>query len=132
MGFENPVVGQVVDYIREQYGAEPEFLWAKTPNDAAFRHANHKWFGALLLDTPRRVLGLSGEGTADILDLKCDPALIGALMDGKRYLPGYHMNKEHWFTAVLDDQTDLTELKTLIDRSYTLTSVKKHSKNSRS
>ena len=132
MEFENGVTRQVADYIREQYGVEPEFLWAKSPNNAAFRHANHKWFGALLLDTPKRVLGLPGGGGVDILDLKCDPPLIGALLDGRRYLPGYHMNKEHWITAVLDGQTDLEELKSLIDRSYTLTSVKKSSKNSRS
>lgn len=131
MEFKNETTRRVVEYIREQYGVEPEFLWAKGPNNAAFRHANHRWFGALLLDTPRRVLGLPGEDGVDILDLKCDPPLIGALLDGARYLPGYHMNKEHWITAVLDGHTDLTELKSLIDRSYTLTSVKKSSKNSR-
>jgi len=130
--FENPVTSQVVDYVREQYGVEPEFLWAKSPSNAAFRHASHKWFGALLLDTPKRVLGLPGEGAVDILDLKCDPPLIGALLDGRRYLPGYHMNKEHWITAVLDGGADMTELKSLIDLSYTLTSVKNTSKNSRS
>ncbi len=132
MLFENPITRQVVDYIREQYGAEPEFLWAKSPNNAAFRHTNHKWFGALLLSVPKRVLGLPGEESEDILDLKGDPLLIGALLDGRRYLPGYHMNKEHWFTAVLNDQTDLEELESLIDRSYALTGEKRSRKISRS
>lgn len=125
---DNQAVIQVLDYIWEQYGVRPEFLWAHTPNHAAFRHNNHKWFGALLLDTPRKVLGLPNEGTLDILNLKCDPMLIGSLLDGKRYLPGYHMNKEHWITAVLDEDTDLSELIGLIDHSYELTGVKRRVK----
>ena len=39
----------VIRYIEETYGAEPEFLWAKYPDDAVFRHSNNKkWFAAML------------------------------------------------------------------------------------
>ena len=55
-----------------------------------------------MLRTPKRVLHLPGEGSVDILGLKCDPMIIGSLVDGKRFLPlaiqvhhavcdGYHM-----------------------------------------
>ena len=112
---------QVVACIRDTYGTEPEFLWAKTPNNAAFRHwRNKKWFAALLLDVPRKTLGLPGAGQVDILDVKCDPRMIGSLLDGKGYLPGYHMNKEHWITLVLDGSVPLEQVCALIGLSYEL------------
>lgn len=116
---------EVIDYIKRKYNTNPEFLWARTPNNAAFRHSgNKKWFAALLLDTPRKNLGLSGEGRVDILDLKCHPLMIGSLLDGKRYLPGYHMNKEHWITLLLDGSIPLNEITPLIDLSYDLVDKK--------
>lgn len=81
---------------------------------------NRKWFAALLMQTPKRRLGLEGGGGVDILDLKCDPRLIGSLLDGKRYLPGYHMNKEHWITLLLDGSIPLEEIYGQIDMSYNL------------
>ena len=123
------MVSQVLDYIKGEYDCEPEFLWARTPNNAAFRHqGNKKWFAALLLDTPREKLGLSGGGGVDILDLKCDPRMIGSLVDGKGYLPGYHMNKEHWLTVLLDGTVPLGDICGLIDMSYGLTCIKRKQK----
>lgn len=122
MGLNNFETVQVIRYIEEKYGVAPEFLWKKTPNNAIFRHkSNAKWFAALLLDTPTKRLGFSEDGQVDILDLKCDPKLIGSLMDGKHYLPGYHMNKEHWITVVLDPSVCMDEVNGLIDLSYDAT-----------
>lgn len=112
---------EVLEYIKTKYDAKPEFLWAKTPGNAAFRHCgNKKWFGALLLDMPRKTLGLPGEGRVDILNLKCEPRMIGSILDGTRFLPGYHMNKEHWITLLLDGSIPLQEIFPLIDLSYAL------------
>lgn len=122
----HPVTAEAVRYIKEQYGAEPEFLWAKTPGNAVFRHkGNNKWFAALLLDMPRKKLGLPDGDRVDILDLKCDPVMIGSLLDGTRYLPGYHMNKEHWITLLLDGSIPNDELRAMIDLSYHITKGKK-------
>ena len=111
----------IIAHIRETYGAEPEFLWARTPNNAVFRHSGTgKWFAALLLEVPRQSLGLPGGGRADILDLKCGPAMIGSLLDGRRYFPGYHMNKEHWISVLADGSVPLDELAPLLELSYRL------------
>ena len=89
-------------YTQRAYGVRPEFLWAKFPANAALRHADtKKWFG-VIIRLPRSKLGLPGGGDVDILDLKGAPRLIGSLIDGLRYLSAYHMNKEHWFTVLLD------------------------------
>lgn len=55
------------------------------------------------------------------LNLKCDPHLANALRD--RYdavTPGYHANKRHWNTIVLDGSVPEEELVELIDHSYAL------------
>ena len=119
------VTSEVIGYIKSKYDSEPEFLWKRTPNNAVFRHqGNRKWFAALLLDMPREKLGLVESGKVDVLNLKCDPLLLGSLLDGKRYLPGYHMNKEHWITLLLDGSIPLHEIFELIDMSRRLTCKK--------
>ncbi|MBQ8143575.1 MAG: MmcQ/YjbR family DNA-binding protein [Butyricicoccus sp.] len=120
------ITGQIVEHIREWYGVGPEFLWAKNPNNAAIRHPNNKkWFAALLLSLPRKLLGLAGEGTVDVIDLKCDPLMIGSVIDGARILPGYHMNKEHWITVLLDGSVPPEEIFPLIALSFDLIDQKK-------
>ena len=55
-----------------------------------------------------------------ILDVKCDPDLVGMLIQTYGFLPGYHMNKRHWITILLDES--VSEAKTLdfLDMSYDL------------
>ena len=54
---------EVIAYVRDRYGAEPEYLWESLPTAFVFRHAhNGKWF-AVAMDTPRARLGLPGEGS---------------------------------------------------------------------
>lgn len=122
MEFKSPTTAGVVAHIRETYGAEPEFLWIKTPGNAVFRHqSSRKWFAALLMETPGRRLGLKEDGLLDILDLKCDPKLIGSLLEGGHCLPGYHMNKEHWITVPLNGSVPLEDIFSLLAMSYDLT-----------
>lgn len=117
---------EVTAHIKDYYGIEPDFLWENSPSNAAFRHRGHKkWFAALLMDLPCEKLGLSGRGAVDIINLKCDPRLIGTLLDGTRYFPAYHMNKEHWVSLLLDGSIPMDEISFLIETSYQLTDKKK-------
>jgi predicted DNA-binding protein (MmcQ/YjbR family) len=53
------------------------------------------------------------------INLKCDPLEAIELRD--RYesvLPGYHMNKKHWNTVVLDGSIPRKEVLAMIDHSY--------------
>ena len=115
----------IIAYIRAQFGVEPEYLWEQPSRNAVFRRAdNRKWFAVLLPGLPRRTLRLPGEGTVDVLNLKCGPVLLGSLLDGRRYLPSYHMNKEHWVSVLLDGSVSMEELAPLIDLSRQLTAKK--------
>lgn len=115
----------VFDYAKETYGTEPEYLWEKTPDSAILRHSsNNKWYAAVL-DVQKFRLGLEGDEVVDILDVKCDPMLIGSLTEKNGYFKAYHMNKEKWITIILDGTVPDEEIFGLIDLSYELTDVKK-------
>jgi predicted DNA-binding protein (MmcQ/YjbR family) len=55
------------------------------------------------------------------VNLKCDPDLALELRDRyEQVTPGYHMNKKHWNTVVLDGVIAEREIKKMIDHSYDL------------
>ena len=108
-------------YISEVYSAVPEFPWIRYPNYAVFRHqSNQKWF-AVILEVPRAKLGLQGEGILEIVNLKCDPVLVGSLRSEPGFFPAYHMNKENWISVALDGSVPDSEIKMLLDLSYDAT-----------
>lgn len=55
------------------------------------------------------------------VNLKCDPAEAQMLRDiFDAVKPGYHMNKRHWNTVLLDGSLPRGELERMMDRSYAL------------
>lgn len=111
-------------YAREAYGAEPEYLWADLPDYAVLRHSlGGKWF-ALVAEMPKKTLGLPGEGSVDVVNLKLDPALVYILREQPGYLPAYHMNKTHWITVMLDGSVPPERVYDLLNQSYDLTKQK--------
>lgn len=55
------------------------------------------------------------------LNLKCDPVKAEGLREiYPAVLPGYHMNKRHWNTIVLDGSIADTDIQSMIDDSYDL------------
>lgn len=118
--FKSEDAQQVVRYVREKYQDELQFLWRRFPENAILRRKdNQKWYAALLV-LQRKKLGLDQAGLVEIIDLRGKPEHIAALVDGKRYFPGYHMNKKHWFTMCLDGSVPLQEMFDWIDQSFVL------------
>ena len=55
------------------------------------------------------------------MNLKCDPDKVEALRDCfASIIPGYHMNKRHWNTLILDGSLPDDLILSLIDDSYAL------------
>lgn len=55
------------------------------------------------------------------MNLKCDPVEATALRDiFEAVIPGYHMNKKHWNTVILDGSIPVGEIERMIDNSYSL------------
>jgi len=70
-----------------------------------------KIFALLSLDQDRQI------------NLKCDPDLAISLREEHDFvIPGYHMNKVHWNTILLDGRVRAEQLKGWIDHSYMLVS----------
>ena len=60
------------------------------------------------------------------INLKCDPAFAIDLRE--RYssvTPGFHMNKKHWNTVMLDGSVPDKEVQSWIDHSYNLVAKKR-------
>ena len=108
-------------YLADTYGSEGEHLFAKYPSFLVFRHnGNRKWF-AVIMDIPRKNLGLAGEGEISVVNLKCDTRLIGSFREEPGIFPGWHMNKAHWLSVALDGTAEDEKIKFLVDMSYELT-----------
>ena len=115
---------ELQDHIAEVYGVSPDFPWENYPTFAVYRHTNNqKWF-ALVMDIPKSKLGLRKDGMIDIVNLKCDPLLIGSLRLEKGIFPAYHMSKDKWISVALDGSADEDQIKALLDMSFELTGTK--------
>jgi predicted DNA-binding protein (MmcQ/YjbR family) len=79
------------------------------PEDIVFKVAGKIFAIAALMEVPPRV------------NLKCDPDLALELRDRyEQVTPGYHMNKKHWNTVVLEGVIPEQEITKMIDHSYEL------------
>lgn len=114
----------VLVLARDRFSAPGEVFSERHPGYVILRHPNKKWFG-IIMDLPRAALGLAGEGMVDALNVKCDPALIGSIRLQPGILPGYHMNKNHWITVLLDGTVPLSDVAALLGMSYDLVNSKK-------
>lgn len=117
--FKGDCAHAVINYVREKYGDELEFLWKDFKNAVWRRKDNKKWYAAVLT-VAKRKLGLDCDGLVAVIDLRTDPEVLSSLLDGKRYFPAYHMNKRHWFTMRLDGSVPAEEICTWLDKSYEL------------
>ena len=100
-------------YIMEEYHAENE----------VFRHpGNRKWF-ALIMEVTGDRLGLPDHEKHAVVNLKCDPLLIGSLRAEPGFFPAYHMNKASWITAALDGSIPDDKLKMLLELSFEATAL---------
>ena len=115
---------ELESFIKETYNADANYPRFRYPNYEVFRHSsNQKWF-ALIMDVPKRKLGLQGTETLDVINFKCAPLLIGSLREESGFFPAYHMNKDSWITVALDGSVSDEKIKMLLDMSYQATAPK--------
>ena len=81
---------------------------------------------ALVMKIKGKMFALASLESFASINLKCDPEEAVELRE--RYnavLPGYHMNKKHWNTIIVDGTLGSKQLKECIDNSYMLVKGKK-------
>ncbi|MBX3255855.1 MAG: MmcQ/YjbR family DNA-binding protein [Chitinophagaceae bacterium] len=105
-------VEQIREYCLSRSGAGESLPFG--PDVVVFK-VDEKIFLLLSLDT-----------TPVQFNVKCDPAKAEELRDEYAcVLPGYHMNKKHWNTVVVDGSVSTRLLKEWINDSYELVRKKK-------
>jgi predicted DNA-binding protein (MmcQ/YjbR family) len=88
-------------------GAEETFPFG--PNTSVFKVAGKMFALSQLRAESLRV------------SVKCEPALAEALRAAHpAVLPGYHLNKRHWNTVLLDESLPDTSVRDMIEDSYDL------------
>lgn len=119
-GTEGIFRADILGFAAQTYGTKEEYLWASVPNYAVLRHPSGKWYG-IIMDIPKKRLGMDSDEIIDILVIKCDQVLKAALLETQGFLPAYHMNREHWITVLLDGSAEKDLALHLLDASYRMT-----------
>lgn len=112
----------LIDHVRSVYGDELEFLWTKFPDNAVWRcKDNEKWYGAILTVVGKKI-GLDTDKVVEIVDLRMTKEQKEEILSLDGYYPGWHMNKNSWYTVALDRNVPDDELIRRLDESYELAS----------
>jgi predicted DNA-binding protein (MmcQ/YjbR family) len=79
------------------------------------------------MEIPKSRLGLGGDGTVNVVNLKISPEMLPSLLQERGVFPAYHMSKTHWVTVALDGaevcaSDEMAEF--LTEVSFTLTAKK--------
>jgi predicted DNA-binding protein (MmcQ/YjbR family) len=95
------------DYCLSFTGAQETFPFG--PNTSVFKVAG-------------KMFALSQLGADSLrVSLKCEPQLAQVLREAHaEVLPGYHLNKRHWNTVIIDGSLPEQLVKDLIEDSYDL------------
>lgn len=86
--FKSRQAKALIEYVRQKYASELEFLWEKFPDNAVWRRAdNKKWYG-VILTVSKSKLGLKSDEVVEIIDLRIQSEKMAELIDNERYFPG--------------------------------------------
>lgn len=81
----------------------------------------------LVMKVEGKIFLITGLDSPELsFNVKCDPdKAIELREEFSCVLPGYHMNKKHWNTILVDGTANTKQLKEWIDDSYELVKSKK-------
>jgi len=117
--FKSEYTKKVIDYAKEKYQDEPEYLWEKFPNNAIFRRKdNKKWYAAILSVKENRLIPTGSENIIEVIDLRGNN--VSEMIKEQNIYAGYHMNKKNWFSIILDGSVEIKKIYNMIDISYEL------------
>jgi predicted DNA-binding protein (MmcQ/YjbR family) len=103
---------------KQSHKAICEYLLAKPGSGSSYPFGP----GALVFKVGNKMFALLGDDNEpETMNLKCDPDEALALRAAfPSITPGYHMDKRHWNTIVLDGSLPDKLVHELIDQSYDL------------
>lgn len=100
-------IEQLREYALSKEGAIESFPFGETT--LVFKVSNKIFMLLSLDDVPLR------------FNVKCDPGKALELRElNEAIIPGYHMNKKHWNTIIMDGSLSDKLIREMIDHSYEL------------
>lgn len=120
--FKGKQAKEIISTTEQRYGDTLEYPWGIEDGAAVIRNRKtRKWY-VLLMVVPKKRLTRKDkdEGNAEVLNLHLKEETIAFLVDGKTFFPGYHMNKRHWISILLDGSLPRKEWESLIEESHSL------------
>jgi predicted DNA-binding protein (MmcQ/YjbR family) len=115
---ERDLKNNIIEYCLKKKGATQEHPFGPTP---------------LVIKVADKMFALIFEETGKLvrLNLKCDPVIAENLREQHESVrPGFHMNKKHWNTIMIDGSLPESDVFDMIDHSYDMV-VKKLPKSLR-
>ena len=118
--FKFPQTKKYIEYLKEKYNTDIEYLWPDTPdNGVARRKDTSKWYAAILTVKKDR-LGFETSEKVEVIDIRANVDDVPDLLKRKDIYPAYHMNKKHWITIILDGSVSFDEICKMTEISYQL------------
>ncbi len=118
--FKYEMTKKLIDYVTKKYGDEIECLWEKFPDNGIFRRKDtQKWYAAILT-VKRNKFGFKSDESVEVVDLRVPAEDMEIVLSNKNVYPGYHMNKKHWISIILDGSMPLKDICRFVDNSYIL------------
>lgn len=110
---------EVIEYCKKLTGTYEDYPFKDDYKWAVMRHKVNKKTYAYIYEKEEAVH----------INVKCDPEWIEFWRNAySSVIPGFHMNKKHWNTLILDGTIPENDIKRMIGESYDLT-VPKPRKN---
>lgn len=118
--FKVNYIKEIIDYVKNKYGDELEFLWKKFfKNVVICRKFSNKWYVVILIIFKRKI-GLDSDKIIEVINFYNLEEEIKKFIDCKKYFLVYYMNKKYWCFICFDGIVELEEIYKLIDISYEL------------
>lgn len=115
---------EFIKHCFNTYGTAEEYPFNEDFETAVLRHSdNRKWY-AIVMKVSRRKFGIDSDEKVDVVNIKLPFVLLGAYDAEDGVYPAYHMNKNHWVSALLPDVSD-DLIKYLVNVSFDITKHKK-------
>ncbi|WP_133468920.1 MmcQ/YjbR family DNA-binding protein [Paraglaciecola marina] len=121
--------------VAKQYLLQKPFSTENYPfgEGVAVFKVKTKMFATLSLGKMAKAKKTEGVDGPYWMNLKCDPSHALELRDiFPSVIPGYHMNKVHWNTVILDGSIPQGEIARMIDHSFELVVSKMTKKDQQS
>lgn len=122
----NAMANDLATWLHDYYGVNGQHLWEQYPEYTVYRHETRTsdegpWFLLICNVDYQQISIADRKGEVFIAVVKDDPAQINELITKPGFARGYHMNKKHWLTVLLDGTVPKSVVQQLISNSYRLT-----------